>query len=51
MPHLYTVTNGLSANDKILLEGLGKVKNNEKIESEFEPFEKAVSDLNNLHAE
>lgn len=51
MPHLYTVTSGLSTNDKILLEGLGKVKNNEKIEVEFEPFEKAVSDLNNLHAE
>lgn len=51
MPHLYTVTNGLTTNDKILLEGLGKVKNNEKIESEFEPFEKAVSDLNNIHAE
>jgi membrane fusion protein, multidrug efflux system len=51
IPHLYTVTSGLNANDKILLEGLGKVKNNEKIESEFEPFEKAVSDLNHLHAE
>lgn len=51
MPHLYAVTSGLTANDKILLEGLGKVKNNEKIETEFEPFEKAVSDLNNLHAE
>ncbi|HJU46228.1 MAG TPA: efflux RND transporter periplasmic adaptor subunit [Chitinophagaceae bacterium] len=51
MPHLYTVTSGLAVNDKILLEGLGKVKNNEKIEYEFEPFQKALSDLNNLHAE
>jgi membrane fusion protein (multidrug efflux system) len=51
MPHLYVVTKGLNPNDKILLEGLGKVKNNERIESEFEPFEKALSDLNNLHAE
>ena len=50
MPHLYVVS-GLSATDKILLEGLGKVKNNEKIESEFVPFEKALSDLNHLHAE
>jgi len=30
---------------------LGKVKNNEKIETEFVSFEKALSDLNNLHAE
>ncbi len=51
MPHLYVVTSGLSPNDKILLEGLGKVKNNEKIESEFVSFEKALADLNNLHAE
>jgi len=51
MPHLYVVTSGLTANDKILLEGLGKVKNNEKIENEFVPFQKALSDLNNLHAE
>jgi len=51
MPHLYTVDKGLAPTDKILLEGLGKVKNNEKIESEFEPFEKALADLNNLHAE
>ena len=51
MPHLYIVASGLSAKDKILAEGLGKVKNNEKIESKFVPFEKILSDLNNLHAE
>ena len=51
MPHLYVVTSGLGPNDKILLEGLGKVKNNEKIEAEFMPFDKAMTDLNNLHAE
>ncbi len=51
MPHIYVVTAGLNPNDKILLEGLGKVKNNEKIEAEFVPVEKAFSDLNNLHAE
>lgn len=51
MPHLYIITSGLNPNDKILVEGIGKVKNNEKIESEFVPFEKVLSDLNNLHAE
>lgn len=51
MSHLYVVTEGLKASDKILLEGLGKVKNNEKIETEFVPFDKVMKDLNNLHAE
>ncbi len=51
MPHLYIVTSGLEPTDKILLEGLGKVKNNEKIKAEFVPFDKAVEDLTNLHAE
>ena len=31
MPHLYAVTDGLKENDKILVEGLRKVKNNDKI--------------------
>lgn len=51
IPHLYIITSGLSHNDKILAEGLGKVKNNEKIEYEFVPFEQVLTDLNNLHAE
>lgn len=51
LPHLYIVATGLSASDKILAEGLGKVKNNEKITYEFVPFAKEVAELNNLHAE
>lgn len=51
LPHLYIVSSGLSPKDKILAEGLGKVKNNEKIQYEFVPFEKELSELNNLHAE
>jgi len=51
LPHIYIVTGGITSKDKILMEGLGKVKNNEKIESEFVPFEKVLSDLNKLHAE
>ncbi len=51
LPHLYTVTSGLSKNDKILLEGLGKVKNSEKIKYEFVPFNHVIAELNNLHAE
>ncbi len=51
LPHIYVVASGLSAKDKILAEGLGKVKNNEKISYEFVPFAKELAELNNLHAE
>lgn len=51
MPHLYVVDSGLGVNDKILAEGLGKVKNNEKIEYDFVPFEKELAELKSLHAE
>jgi membrane fusion protein (multidrug efflux system) len=51
LPHLYVVTGGITTKDKILMEGLGKVKDNDKIESEFVPIEKVFSDINNLHAE
>lgn len=51
MPHLYVVTSGIDANDKIILEGLRNVKNNDKIKSEFVPFEQVLYELNHLHAE
>jgi membrane fusion protein (multidrug efflux system) len=51
LPHLYVVASGLNPKDKILAEGLGKVKNNEKIKYEFVPFEKELIELNKLHAE
>lgn len=35
MPDLYVVGSGLSESDKILVEGVQKVKDNDKIESEF----------------
>jgi len=51
LPHLYIVSAGLGPKDKILAEGLGKVKNNEKIKYAFVPFEKELAELNKLHAE
>lgn len=51
MPHLYVVTSGITAKDKILLEGLRKVTNNQEIQYEFVNFQKVVSELNQLHAE
>jgi len=51
VPHLYVVTEGLQETDKILVEGLRKVKNNQKIEYDFRSMEKIVADLTALHAE
>jgi membrane fusion protein, multidrug efflux system len=51
MTHLFVVTSGIKPGEKILLEGLRKVKNNQHIEFEMESPEKVLSDLNHLHAE
>lgn len=51
LPHLYVVSEGLKPTDKILLEGLGKVKNNERINFKLVPFGTVLADLKNLHAE
>ncbi len=45
MPDLFALTSGLKENDKILLEGLRKVQNGEKIEYEFEKPEKVMKEL------
>ncbi len=50
MQHLYVVTAGLKPDDKILLEGLRKVRENDKINYEFLEPKKVISDLS-LHAE
>ncbi len=45
MPDLYVITEGLTANDKILLEGLRKVKNDDKIIYEYEKPLSAIAHL------
>jgi len=51
MPHLYTVTSGLQVTDKILIDGLRKVKNNDKISVDFIEPRKVIDALGQLHAE
>lgn len=51
MPHLYEVVAGLTAEDKILVEGLRKVKNKQEIKYDFVKQEKIFSELMHLHAE
>ena len=50
MPHLYEVKKGLQETDNILLEGLRKVKNGDKIVTEFMEPDEALEQLH-LHAE
>lgn len=45
LPHLYEVLEGLSENDVILLDGLRKVKDNDKIEVEFQAPESVLAHL------
>ncbi len=51
MPHLFTVLSGLNTSDKILIDGLRKVKNNDKIKTKFQPIEAVLNELGHLHAE
>lgn len=51
MPHLYVVSAGLTKNDKILLDGLRKVKNGDKITAQFAEPKKVFAELHDLHAE
>ncbi|MBC7568398.1 MAG: efflux RND transporter periplasmic adaptor subunit [Spirosoma sp.] len=50
MPHIFVVKSGLTVNDKILLEGLRQVKENEKIKYTFVKPAKVLSNLE-LYAE
>ncbi|HBK83006.1 MAG TPA: hypothetical protein DDZ41_05320 [Flavobacterium sp.] len=51
MPHLYAVSEGLKENDKILVEGLRKVKNKQKVKYDFHSFKRVIDDLNAIDAE
>jgi membrane fusion protein (multidrug efflux system) len=50
LPYLFIVTKGLTENDKILVEGLRKVKNGDKIEMNFQSPKQVFSSLQ-LYAE
>lgn len=50
LPHVFIVKDGLTENDKILLEGLRKVQKGQKIQAAFRPPEQVVEGLN-LYAE
>lgn len=50
MPYLYVVSEGLDVHDKILIDGLRKVKENEKINPDYKAPEEVMKNLS-LYAE
>ena len=50
LPHLFIVKSGLSVKDKVLLEGLRKVRDGDEIEVTYKTPSKVYSDLE-IHAE
>jgi len=51
IPHIYAVSEGLEPTDKILVEGIRKVKNGDKIHYEEKSFYSILHQLNGLKAE
>lgn len=51
IPHLFAVNEGLSADDKIVVEGLRKIKNGQKISYVHKSLNELLEQLNELHAE
>jgi membrane fusion protein (multidrug efflux system) len=45
MPDLYVVENGISENDRILLEGVQRAKDDDKIQYEFQDPKGVISHL------
>jgi membrane fusion protein (multidrug efflux system) len=45
MPDLYVVESGISETDRILLEGVQKVKDNDKISYDFQAPQEVISHL------
>jgi len=45
IPDLYVVSSGLKASDKILLEGVQKVKENDKIKYDFQSPKEVLNHL------
>lgn len=51
LQHLYVVTEGLEDKDRVLIEGLRKVKNGQTISSKLVDIRTVLENLNSLHAE
>lgn len=51
MPHFYSVSQGLSSSDRVLVDGLRKVKAGQKVKAKLVDFRAIQQEVNHLHAE
>ncbi len=51
MPHLYVLESGLSDGEKVLVDGLRKVKNGQPVQYRVIPLSELLNELEQLHAE
>ncbi len=51
MPHIFSVSAGLSSTDTLMVEGLRKVKNGDAVLVAYKPFAQIVDELTHLKAE
>lgn len=51
LPHLYVIKAGLRPNERILADGLRKVKNGDHIECTMRPVEAIIDEMHQLYAE
>lgn len=51
LPHIYAVSGGIKSTDKILVEGLRKVRSGDKIQFQLQPFDEVINELQHLKAE
>jgi membrane fusion protein (multidrug efflux system) len=51
LPHIYEVKDGIQESDIIILEGLRKVKDGDKIDTQFMEPKKVMTQLGNLYSE
>jgi membrane fusion protein (multidrug efflux system) len=51
MPHAFAIASGLQKGDKILIEGLRKVKDGQPVKIRLSSFEEVMQEMKHLHAE
>lgn len=51
VPHAYIVESGLDVHDRILIDGLRRIKSGDEIQASFKPFATVMQELSHLHAE
>jgi membrane fusion protein (multidrug efflux system) len=51
MPHAFAIASGLQEGDRVLIEGLRKVKDGQHIKTKFQSFDEVMNEMKHIHAE